>query len=136
MEYLIPIDGIGLANPSAAADGFIGIEHITKMLNKTREKIEVPIILIFDCCRVGIGRNDRFVGDMSEPQAPAFGNHEIANMYIVYSTVRNHVPLRDGSGSKNGAFTEYFLKHLDKTMDVEELARGIRVNLLNDDRFW
>jgi hypothetical protein len=136
MEYLIPIDGKGMNNPVAAAHGFVGVDQITKMLSKSRTKVDVPIILIFDCCRIGLGQGGRAWGNMNDPRGPSISNHEIANVYVVYSTVRTHVVGDGGNGSNNGPFTEYLLRHLDQPISVGGLAMSVRNGLFEDDRCW
>jgi hypothetical protein len=137
VEYLIPIDGRDMVNSSAAAHGFIGIEGLARMLNKSRTKVEVPIILIFDCCRIGIGQVGRAVGNSNESRAPTFGGlGEISNIIIMYSTIRGHQLSDGGTGNNNGPFVEYLLKYLGETMDVGELSRVVRSGLFKDDRFW
>src|SRR5436305_736656 len=55
VEYLIPIDGNNMENPSISALNFIKINELIDLLSKNRIKVEVPIVFILDCCRVELG---------------------------------------------------------------------------------
>jgi hypothetical protein len=135
-EYLIPTDGRDMANPAAAAHGFIGIEQITKMLHENRVTVNIPIILIFDCCRIVLGHGTRFVSNATDNRGPALGGQDIANIVILYSTVRTHVSAEDVDGSINAPFAENFLKHLPKIKDVGQLGKEVRRTLWESDPFW
>jgi hypothetical protein len=135
-EYLIPIDARDMANSTAAAFGFIGVHQIIKMLDNSRETVDIPIILIVDCCRIGLGNGSRFVGDMTDSRGPALGGHDIANIVILYSTVRTYVSADDVNGSINGPFADYFLTHLASQKDVGLLEKDIRGALWKSNPYW
>jgi hypothetical protein len=134
-EYLIPIDGKDMSNPATTAQSLISVENIAKMLNGSRTSVDVPIILILDCYRMGVGQGGRLVGNMSDARGPAI-NVQISNIVILYSTVRTN-PLSDAiNRTDNGPFAEYFLKHLLTEKDVGLLAKEVRTGLFNDDLSW
>src|SRR4051812_22782376 len=137
-EYLIPIDGRNMENSLIAARGFVGIEELIDLLSMSRTKVEVPIVFILDCCRVELGPGGgRTVVNMQGTRGVNVLSNRggVANICIMYSTASGHIASDGGNGSKNGAYTEYLLKHLDQTTTISELSTAVRRDLYNDSRY-
>ncbi len=138
IEYMIPIDGRNMENSLIAARGFVGIEELIDLLIMSRTKFEVPIIFIFDCCRIdlGPGGGRTVVNLHGTPGVNVLNNRGgVANIFIMYSTASGHIASNGGSGSNNGAYAEYFLKYLDQTTSISELSTAVRRGLFNDSRY-
>ena len=97
------------------------------MLCAKRMSDKVPLIFIFDCCRVESGGSaaTQFLND--------FGS--TVNIFIMYSTARRSKASDGVGGSGNGAYAEYLLKHLKNAGTIADLSTKVRNDLFNDPRY-
>ena len=114
------------------------IKEVIDLLSTNRMSIEVPIIFIFDCCRLelGPGGSRSVVGERGSAEIQVLSRLESpVNICIMYSTAGGYMASDGGKGSENGAYTEYLLKHLGKVDTISELSTEVRRDLFNDPRY-
>lgn len=116
-NFLVPIDGRSLTDPSIAERTYISLDWLIKTIAERRPN-NVPIIFIVDCCRIEVGKDGLACGD------PIKTTVTQSNVYIMYATANGRVAM-DGKECGNGAFTERLLKYMDSNMTVMEIASAI-----------
>ena len=128
-NYLIPVDGLDASNPFYAMETYIELGWLVKMLAQSRPTETVPIIIILDCCRTdaSVQEKEENYSDVIKDE----GNK--ANIFIVYATGSNSTS-SDGK-ERNGAFTEFLLKHMDKKENIDDVCTTIRNELYRDKRY-
>ena len=125
-----------MSNSHIASQYLIKIEDIISSLTRERTNIRVPIIFIFDCCRTPLQSDGSRSMTRGSGGIQALSNHGgTVNIYVMYSTASGHVASDGSSSSKNGAYTEYLLKHLVNMNTIYELSVAVRRDLFNDKRY-
>ena len=105
----------------------VEIKTVINMLCAKRMSAEVPLIFIFDCCRVEFGAS-------AETQLLSdFGSK--VNVFIMYSTARRSIASDGIGGGENGAYAEHLLKHLVNAGTIADLSTKVRNDLFNDPRY-
>lgn len=138
VNYLIPVDA-KISDQNSLVDQSISINKLLLAMAQTHNQKN---LIILDACRnnpfkeISAGKQERGIGqpdvailNLQQGLAPV---EAPVGTIIAYATAPGNVA-KDGKG-RNGTYTKYLLKHLDKHRPVEDIFKLVRKDVVKSSK--
>ena len=124
------MDGLDpkVTNPSLVSRTFLELKWIIDILAGGRSSIDIPIIVILDCCRIECGPN---VMEGTTRIRHELERHGPSNIFILFATAEGDIAA-DGPEHENGVLTKSLLKHMKMGGDIVAVSQAITNDLIRE----